>query len=131
MNFCYSGSEVPGWFIYRTEGSSIKFGVPGWHELLGFAVCAVIAFEDVFEDENFGDPLKVSYSFISNNKQRVIGGILVACKNKTLIDSDHVALQFLPYSLIDEFTNCSFEFDLSKKSPNCRVNIVGYAQSGA
>ncbi|KAK0582636.1 hypothetical protein LWI29_027966 [Acer saccharum] len=76
LDLCYSGSEVPEWFIYRTEGSSIKFGVPEWHKLLGFAVCAVIAFEeycyvgaedelDDFGDEDFGDTLEGLYGSAS------------------------------------------------------------------
>ncbi|TXG64803.1 hypothetical protein EZV62_011797 [Acer yangbiense] len=133
-SLCYSGSEVPGWFIYRTEGSSIKCHQLFSGQLLGFAVCAVIAFEEycydeVYDDDDFGDQLNVLYKFISNNEVCNRGDIMVACKNETLIDSDHVALGFLPYSLLwklqDDFTNCSFEFSLSEESPNCRVKYCG------
>ncbi|TXG64797.1 hypothetical protein EZV62_011791 [Acer yangbiense] len=132
--FCYRGSEVPGWFAYRTEGSSIKFGVLELHEffsdqLMGFAVCAVIAFEEYCHDGD-SDRLEISYNFIINNEVCDRDRIAVACKNEILIDSDHVALVFSPGSLWKlpgpgEFTNCSFEFDLSKKSPNCRVKYCG------
>ncbi|KAK0583024.1 hypothetical protein LWI29_032594 [Acer saccharum] len=133
-SLCYSGSEVPGWFIYRTEGSSIKCHQLFGGQLLGFAVCAVIAFEEycyyeVYDNDDFGDQLNVLYKFISNNEVCNRGDIMVACKNETLIDSDHVALGFLPYSLLwklqDDFTNCSFEFSLSEESPNCRVKYCG------
>ncbi|TXG64821.1 hypothetical protein EZV62_011815 [Acer yangbiense] len=137
--FCYSGSEVPGWFIYRTEGSSIEFGVPEWHEffsgqLMGFAVCAVIALEKYCCDGDcsrygFGARLYVSYKFKINNKECNRGEIAVVHKNKTSIDSDQVALGYLRFSLSwilrGEFTNCSFEFSLSEESPNCRVKYCG------
>ncbi|TXG64805.1 hypothetical protein EZV62_011799 [Acer yangbiense] len=150
-SFCYSGSEVPRWFIYRTEGSSIEFGVAERHDqffsdqLLGFAVCAVIAFEeycyvgdsedqldfgnDVFGEEDFGEQLDVRYKFISNNEECYDDRIVVAYTNKTLIDSDHVVLEFLPYpldwELPGEMTNCACEFSLSKTSPNYRVKYCG------
>ncbi|KAK2665543.1 hypothetical protein Ddye_004117 [Dipteronia dyeriana] len=127
--FCYSGSDVPGWFTYRTDGSSIQFGVPEFHEvfsgqLLGFAVCAVIAFEKYCCD---GDQLTISYSFIGRECHRDY--TIVVCQNKTLLDSDHVALWYHPYSLFgkppEEFTNCSVKFSLSEESPNCRVKYCG------
>lgn len=44
VNCCWPGSEVPEWFNYRCEGSSIKIKLPPqWNntDLLGFVVCVV------------------------------------------------------------------------------------------
>ncbi|KAI9187032.1 hypothetical protein LWI28_023578 [Acer negundo] len=58
----------------------------------------------------------------------------VAFRNRTLIDSDHVAFGYCytPYILREQlwrlgrwFRNYSFEFRLSEESPNCRVKSCG------
>ena len=50
FSFCCPGSEVPGWFSYKSNESSIKFRMAR-HDcfnglLLGFIVCAVVEFEE-------------------------------------------------------------------------------------
>ncbi|KAK0600280.1 hypothetical protein LWI29_013348 [Acer saccharum] len=140
FSLCCPGSEVPGWFNYKSNESSIEFRM-AWHDcfngqVLGFIVCAVTEFEEYRFDANDGVGLVVecrwkcsdgdeSYPLFWSGRC-----ILVAAPSiGTLIDSDHVAFGYCKAFdhrvLKSEFTNCSFKFQLSKKCPNCRVKSCG------
>ncbi|TXG65978.1 hypothetical protein EZV62_007253 [Acer yangbiense] len=135
FNFCYPGSEVPKWFRYTTEGSSIKFQKTFDHNLKGFAVCAVIAFEKYLFNGDTQHKLGVHFDCTcSDGDQSSPTNIMsatayVVSRNKTLIDSDHVAFGYCHASfrwlLGGWLKNYSFEFRLSEESPNCRVKSCG------
>ncbi|KAK0599679.1 hypothetical protein LWI29_007561 [Acer saccharum] len=140
FRFCCPGSEVPGWFSYKSNESSIKFRMP-WHDCFNgllprFILCAVVEFEKYCFDAN-EDVLYVkcmSRIFSDGDKSYPVTGsnrcILVAASRiGTLIDSDHLALWYckpLYHRILKrEFINCSFEFQLSEDGPNCRVKSCG------
>ncbi|XP_048325943.2 disease resistance-like protein DSC1 [Ziziphus jujuba] len=52
-SICCPGSEIPRWFKYQTQGSDIDLNLEYWSvtDLLGFAVCAVIEFDECFTHE--------------------------------------------------------------------------------
>ncbi|KAK0602525.1 hypothetical protein LWI29_034444 [Acer saccharum] len=150
FNFCCPGSEVPGWFSYKSNESSIKFRM-AWHDcfnglLPGFIVCTVIEFEEYhFDADDYEEELCVrccwafsdgdesdllADEFSVGDESEVSFCILVAASGiGILMDSDHVALWYCEASdhqvLKSEFTNYSFEFWLSEDSPNCRVKSCG------
>ncbi|KAK0602178.1 hypothetical protein LWI29_031105 [Acer saccharum] len=145
----YPGSEVPGWFRYKSNESSIKFRM-ACHDLLqGSILCAVIEFEEYRFNANDGDELYVDCSwtfsdgdesnlladeFSDGDESDLLAGLgsctlIAAWSFGTLIDSDHVALWYCKVLdrrvLKSEFTNFSVEFWLSEDSPNCRVKSCG------
>ncbi|TXG65426.1 hypothetical protein EZV62_006701 [Acer yangbiense] len=137
FSFCYLGSEVPGWFSYKSNESSIKFRM-AWHDcfnapLLEFIVCAVIEFEKYRFDANCDqDGLSVECRWTFSDEyvsDSFSDDCPLIAAPRTLIDSGHVALWYCKplyhWALKSEFTNFSFEFRLSKDSPNCRVKSCG------
>ncbi|KAK0602070.1 hypothetical protein LWI29_030047 [Acer saccharum] len=135
FSFCYPGSEVPKWFRYTTEGSSIKFQKTFDCNLKGFAVCAIIAFEEYLFNGDNKHKLGVHFDCpCSDGDQSSPTNIMsetayFASRNRTLIDSDHVAFGYCyasNRSLFErQLKNYSFEFRLSEESPNCRVKSCG------
>ncbi|KAK0600679.1 hypothetical protein LWI29_017372 [Acer saccharum] len=132
FSFCCPGSEVPEWFSYKSNESSIKFRM-ACHDcfnglLLGFIVCAVIEFEECRFDANDEDELSVECRWTFSDESYQLSSSTLFAESR--IDSDHVALWYWkPFSyhrvLKSEFANCSFEFWLSRDSPNCRVKSCG------
>ncbi|TXG65981.1 hypothetical protein EZV62_007256 [Acer yangbiense] len=133
--FCYPGSEVPKWFTNTTEGSSIKFQKNFDRNLKGFAVCAVIAFEKYLFNGDTQHKLGVHFDGTCSDGDRsspidiMSATAYVASRNRTLIDSDHVAFGYSDASFLRllgrRFKNYSFEFRLSEGSPNCRLKSCG------
>ncbi|KAK0601736.1 hypothetical protein LWI29_026968 [Acer saccharum] len=137
LSFCCPGSEVPRWFSYKSNESSIKFRMAYNDLLQGFILCAVIEFEKyrfngTYEDE---DELFVKCRFSNDGGRYYLSTGVRSCTLitksgiGTLIDSDHVALWYfkaLGHQVLEsQFTNCSFDIWLSDHSPKCRVKSWG------
>ncbi|KAK2640283.1 hypothetical protein Ddye_028078 [Dipteronia dyeriana] len=142
FTFCCLGSEVPGWFSYKSNESSIKFRMAChdcFNGLQGFIVCAVIEFEEYRFDANDGKGLFVGCRWTICDGvgfyqvTEFSSYILVAASRfGTLIDSDILALWYCKAlvhqvlnSLITNELNFSFEFLLAEGTPNCRVKSCG------
>ncbi|KAK0601780.1 hypothetical protein LWI29_027335 [Acer saccharum] len=118
-----------------TEGSSIKFQDTFDWKLKGFAVCTVIAFEKYLFNGDSQHKLGVHFDGTCSDGDQssptnfMSESAYFASRNRTLIDSDHVAFGFCyaSYSWLFErqLKNYSFEFRLSEESPNCRVKSCG------
>ncbi|KAK2640288.1 hypothetical protein Ddye_028083 [Dipteronia dyeriana] len=132
FSFICPGSEVPEWFSYKSNESSIKFRA-AWRDCFNgllpeFIVCAVIEFE-----EYHGDGLYVdcgwTLSYGDESDPLTWSCDFDASRIETLIDSDHVAFwhcKALDHQVLkSEFTNCLIECWLSEDSPNCRVKSYG------
>ncbi|KAK4852817.1 hypothetical protein QYF36_027267, partial [Acer negundo] len=100
FRFFYPGRKVPKWFRHRNEGSSIKFQKTFDRRVKGFAVCAVIAFEKYLFNGDSQHKLGIHFDgTCSDGDQSSRTNIMsetayFASRNRTLIDSDHVAFGY-------------------------------------
>ncbi|KAL5800978.1 hypothetical protein ACOSQ3_032610 [Xanthoceras sorbifolium] len=138
LSICYPGSEIPNWFSYQSSGSFVNIQLPphNWcgSKLLGFALCAVLAFEEYCYDEDFSVAVPYMCCFKTNYGDRITfkGKLTVRAhrefEDKIFIDSDHIVLGYDDYShvkLRDDLTTCSVEFWSPYMSPNCKVKYCG------
>ncbi|KAL5745355.1 hypothetical protein ACOSP7_026501 [Xanthoceras sorbifolium] len=113
VSMCLPGSGIPDWFSYQSSGSLLviqQLQQPCNSKFMGFALCAVIAFEERYHDYPIG--LYVSYFCNFETNDGNIGdfsGDMVVGHNK-FIDSDHVVLGYHPCSDVELLKGASFEF---------------------
>ncbi|TXG68298.1 hypothetical protein EZV62_003233 [Acer yangbiense] len=103
----------------------------------GFALCAVIAFEEYYYKEPsslYSIRFECHFETIYGRKVAIPGSLSVNVggqyTNEAFIDSDHVALGYWDYSKLikdwDDYTAFSFKFWPSYINvPNCRVKYCG------
>ncbi|KAK2651825.1 hypothetical protein Ddye_011681 [Dipteronia dyeriana] len=143
VSFLFPGSEIPDWFSHRSFGSSISVQLTplqhNWStcEFQGFALCAVIAFEEYYYKEPsslYSIRFECHFETIYGRKVAIPGSLSVNVggqyTNEAFINSDHVALGYWDYSKLikdwDDYTTFSFKFWPSYINvPNCRVKSVG------
>lgn len=134
------GSEIPTWFNYQCEGSSIHIKLPtrwGNTEIMGFVISVVASFEDYDFDEyllrlqckslfktDSGEISKFDFVFVD------LGGRA----DNRFINSDHVFLSYWygPEDIEKQrtFTDVSFSFypvDITDNRPisSCKVKNCG------
>ncbi|KAL5776141.1 hypothetical protein ACOSP7_009067 [Xanthoceras sorbifolium] len=140
VGFCYPGSEIPEWFDYQSCGSLINIQLPQQHDwcdrkFLGFALCAVIAFEEYYYEDINSFAVPYDCHFVNNNGDGdQLGGYLTINAygeyiNGIFIDTDHVVLGYRDYSNVilcrDDYTTCSVEFLPPDTNPGCEVKCCG------
>ncbi|KAL5778663.1 hypothetical protein ACOSQ2_009400 [Xanthoceras sorbifolium] len=130
VSICYPGSKIPEWFRYQSFGSSVNIQLSPNNcsnsKFLGFALCAVVAFEGYCYTGEFsvGIPYDCFFQTDSGNRVTFKGKLTVRAdrnyKDSIFIDSDHVVLGYDDYSRVkirmDEFTTCKVMFRVPEDS---------------
>lgn len=95
----YPGDEIPKWFSYQTQGSSLRIKlVPDWcnTNFLGFALCAVLASKDCVEDCFMLLQCKIDFETISGSHNHIhyLSDPLNMDKTKIKANLNHVLLWY-------------------------------------
>ncbi|KAL5732515.1 hypothetical protein ACOSQ2_032207 [Xanthoceras sorbifolium] len=100
VRICLSGSEIPEWFSYQNEGSTVTIELPpNWcsSKFVGFGLCIVVAFDDYYDYSSFDVECICKFETIDgdcNEFDVTLNGLDPGQKPKSLC-SDHL---FLLYS---------------------------------
>ncbi|KAK0571951.1 hypothetical protein LWI29_023910 [Acer saccharum] len=123
LTFSCPGSKVPEWL---TEGSSM---VECCRPLLGFVVCAVIAFEKYSCTKDDLKRLWINYMDKCSSPNNIMDAserMGFGFGNETLINSDHIAFRFSKSSVPQK---SGFQLWLpGEKNSNCRIISFGFIE---
>ncbi|KAJ0026465.1 hypothetical protein Pint_07531 [Pistacia integerrima] len=133
ISFCLPGTIIPDWFSYRSSGSSITIQLPQhWcnTRFIGFALCAVIKFEESYCDSAFY--VTCDYHFDTNSADYHTCQMHVTTLgyDYVLIDPDHIVLGYDPCLnarlLEGDYTTSSFHFyPVEYGAKYCEVKCCG------
>ncbi|ESR54628.1 hypothetical protein CICLE_v10018571mg [Citrus x clementina] len=127
---CFPGSEIPDWFSNQCSGSSLTIQLPRRscsRNLVGFALCAVIQFEEDIDASGKYCNVKCSYNFETKTRLEANNNVddYYNLSLNGSMDSDHVLLGFEPCwntEVPDDGNNqttISFEFSVECKNEKC------------
>lgn len=127
---CFPGSEIPDWLSHQCSGSSLTIQLSRHscsRNLVGFALCAVIQFEEEIDASGKYCNVKCSYNFETKTPLAAKHN-LDDYYNLSLngpMDSDHVLLGYEPCWNIEvpndgsNHTTVSFEFSVECRNEKC------------
>ncbi|KAJ4723835.1 putative disease resistance protein (TIR-NBS-LRR class) [Melia azedarach] len=142
----YPGSEIPEWFEFQSMGSSITSELPQSllnNKVVGFAFCAVVAFEELhYGDQDFNflckwkvktqdgqwdvDCVKAFYPWDSGNVDSdhvLLGYLLLRDYIRLDFDEQHYTANEVSFQLNGNYFGDG-EVDCSKAVKKCGINVL-------